>query len=73
MLKSICAYISDYTGPNQHIICTNEGNGIGIPIGYHLATGHFPFVYMQNSVLGNAINPLLSLADKEVYSITINI
>ena len=26
-------------------------------------------VYLQNSGLGNTINPLLSLSDKEVYSI----
>jgi len=71
MLKSFCAYISDYTELNQHIICAKEGNAIGMAIGYHLATGHSPFVYMQNSVLGNAINPLLSLDDKEVYSIPI--
>jgi phosphonopyruvate decarboxylase len=39
--------------------------------GNFLATGRLPLVYMQNSGLGNAINPLLSLIDNEVYSIPI--
>lgn len=34
-----------------------------------MATGKVPLVYMQNSGLGNATNPLLSLADPEVYRI----
>lgn len=38
-------------------------------VGYHLATNKIPVVYMQNSGIGNSINPLLSLVDKEVYNI----
>jgi len=71
LLKHICAYITDNTKANQHITCANEGNSIGVAIGYHLASGKIPLVYMQNSGLGNAINPLLSLADKDVYSIPV--
>jgi phosphonopyruvate decarboxylase len=37
--------------------------------GYHVATGRHAAVYMQNSGLGNAVNPLLSLADADVYRI----
>jgi len=37
--------------------------------GYHLATGKLALVYMQNSGLGNSVNPLLSLCDPQVYSI----
>ncbi len=69
LLKYICAYISDNTGSDNHIIAANEGNAIAIAMGYHMATQKIPMVYMQNSGLGNTINPLLSLADKEVYSI----
>ena len=53
----------------RHIISANEGNSVGLATGYHLATGKYPLVYMQNSGLGNTVNPLLSLADKDVYSI----
>lgn len=35
--------------------------------GYYLATGNIPVVYMQNSGMGNAANPLISLMDREVY------
>ncbi|MDR0406642.1 MAG: hypothetical protein LBH38_00945 [Holosporales bacterium] len=54
---------------DKHIIAANEGNAIGIAIGYFLANNKPAVVYMQNSGLGNAINPLTSLADKEIYSI----
>jgi phosphonopyruvate decarboxylase len=69
LLKNICFYISDNTLPESHIIAANEGNALAIGIGYHLSTGRVPLIYMQNSGLGNAINPLLSLADSDVYSV----
>ena len=69
LLKSFCGYVADHSPSNSHIISSNEGAAVGIGIGYHLATGNIPMVYMQNSGLGNAINPLISLADQEVYSI----
>ena len=67
LLKNICAYITDHTGKGEHIIAANEGAAVGIAAGYYLATGKIPLVYMQNSGLGNAINPLLSLVDEKVY------
>tara|TARA_B100000795_G_C22759546_1_gene422977 strand:+ start:386 stop:1519 length:1134 start_codon:yes stop_codon:yes gene_type:complete len=69
LLKDICAFITDNTSSENHIISANEGNAISIGIGHHLATNKIPLIYMQNSGLGNAINPLLSLADSDVYSI----
>lgn len=69
LLKNICAYISDNTDKNNHVIAANEGNALALGIGYHLVSGKLPFVYMQNSGLGNIVNPLLSLADPDVYSI----
>jgi len=69
LLKDFCAYVSDHASKQDHIITANEGGAIALAAGYFLATGNIPLVYMQNSGLGNAINPLLSLADKEVYSI----
>lgn len=69
LLKSICAYISDNVPSERHIIAANEGASVGMALGYHLATGKLPLVYLQNSGLGNLINPLLSLADRDVYSV----
>lgn len=53
----------------QHLIAANEGNAVAIGIGHYLASGKSPVIYMQNSGLGNAINPLASLTHKNVYSI----
>ena len=55
----------------KHLICPNEGNAIATAIGYHAATKKISVVYMQNSGIGNAINPLISLAHKKVWSIPI--
>jgi phosphonopyruvate decarboxylase len=67
LLKDFCAYITDHSDNANHIIAVNEGAAVGLACGYHLATGKIPLVYMQNSGIGNAVNPLLSLADNEVY------
>jgi len=69
LLKNICAYITANSPKNKHIITANEGAAVALGAGYHLATGRIPLIYMQNSGIGNAVNPLMSLADKEVYSI----
>ena len=53
----------------QNIITTNEGSAIGVSIGQYLKTKKLNVTYMQNSGLGNAINPLISIADKNIYSI----
>ncbi|MEO8209167.1 MAG: phosphonopyruvate decarboxylase, partial [bacterium] len=69
LLKDFCAYVTDNSSKQDHIINSNEGASIALASGYYIATGKPSLVYMQNSGLGNAVNPLLSLADKEVYSI----
>ena len=69
LLKFFNSYILDNVDQNQHIITANEGNAIALSSGYYLATKKIGLVYMQNSGLGNAINPLVSLSDKEVYGI----
>jgi phosphonopyruvate decarboxylase len=69
LLKQLCHCIDDNVSHDKHIIAANEGNAIALATGYHLGTDKLAAVYMQNSGLGNAINPLLSLADPDVYSI----
>lgn len=68
LLKSFCAYITDNCGAN-HVIAANEGGAVGLAAGHYLAMGKPALVYMQNSGQGNAVNPLASLADPDVYSI----
>jgi phosphonopyruvate decarboxylase len=69
LLKNICACIKMSSDESNNIIAANEGNAIGIASGYHISTGKFGVVYMQNSGQGNAVNPLLSLVDEDVYRI----
>lgn len=69
LLKNICAYISDNTVPGEHLITANEGSAVALAVGRYIATGKLSLVYMQNSGFGNAVNPLLSLADAKVYGI----
>ncbi len=69
LLKSLCSCIRANSPIQNNIIAANEGNAIGIASGYHVSTGKFGVVYMQNSGLGNTVNPLLSLADEDVYRI----
>ncbi|MBC7827327.1 MAG: phosphonopyruvate decarboxylase [Chitinophagaceae bacterium] len=69
LLKSLLLYFHKNINPSNHIITANEGLAIALASGYHISTGKIPVVYMQNSGLGNAINPLTSLASAEVYAI----
>jgi phosphonopyruvate decarboxylase len=69
LLANFCAYVDEHGGKQQHLITANEGNAIALAMGYHMATSRLAVVYMQNSGLGNAINPLTSLADAEVYRV----
>ena len=69
-LKALCNYLFDKYGVNNkhHIIAANEGNSVALAAGYHLSTGKVPVVYMQNSGEGNAINPITSLINDNVYA-----
>ena len=69
LLKDFCAYVTEHVPENQHVIAANEGGAVALAAGHYLATGRFGLVYMQNSGQGNAVNPLTSLADPDVYSI----
>ena len=69
LLKEFCLCMDSQVSKDKHIIAANEGNAVSIAAGYYLATKKMPLVYMQNSGLGNAVNPLLSLCDSDVYSI----
>lgn len=70
-LKALCNYLMSVYGIDSahHIIAANEGNCTALAAGYHLATGKFPVVYLQNSGEGNIINPVASLLNEKVYAI----
>lgn len=71
LLAPFCAHVEELgrEGVIRHVITANEGNAVAVAMGYHLATGAVPLVYMQNSGLGNAVNPLASLAHADVYRV----
>lgn len=58
-----------YGVSKEHIIAPNEGTCVALAAGYHLATGKVPVVYLQNSGIGNIINPVASLLNDKVYGI----
>lgn len=68
-LQQFCDYISKNDIFENHIVTENEGASVGVAIGEYLATGSPACVYMQNSGLGNVVNPITSLANPDVYGI----
>ncbi|NQT21930.1 MAG: phosphonopyruvate decarboxylase, partial [Candidatus Omnitrophica bacterium] len=69
ILKEWINYVVDNEDKIVHRIAANEGAAIGHVVGYYLSTDKVGVVYMQNSGLGNAVNPLTSLADSDVFGI----
>lgn len=69
LLNDFCLYLVKNVPNGRHVMAANEGNAIAIAAGHYLATGNIPLVYMQNSGIGNATNPLLSLTHGCVYGI----
>ena len=69
LMSSFSAVLDEKKFPGKHIITACEGGAVSAAMGYHLATGKYGLVYMQNSGLGNALNPLVSLAHREIYGV----
>lgn len=67
-LKELCYYLTQNESDN-HLICANEGNAVAVAAGEYLSTGKVPVVYLQNSGLGNIVNPVASLLNNKVYGI----
>lgn len=71
LMKNFLLYLDGQSNRVIHVPAANEGGAIGLAAGHYLSTRKCPLVYMQNSGMGNALNPLVSLADREVYSIPV--
>lgn len=67
-LNGFCNYALENCG-SRNIIAANEGNAVGIAAGHYFASKELSLVYMQNSGMGNAVNPLASLVDQNVYGV----
>lgn len=70
-LKGLCDTLYDLYGVHgqRHLVAANEGGAVGLAAGHYLATGHPALVYLQNSGLGNIVNPVCSLLHEKVYGI----
>ena len=66
LMKDFCKCLDD---KKNHIAAVNEGSAIGLGVGYYLASKKIPLIYFQNSGLGNAINPIVSLVHKKIFKI----
>jgi phosphonopyruvate decarboxylase len=69
LMKSFLGCIQENSAPGQHVITANEGLAVGLATGFYFSTEKLPLVYLQNSGLGNIINPITSLADKAMYAV----
>ena len=71
LLKGLCNELFDRFGTDgdTHVVAHNEGGAIALCAGHYLSCGKPALCYMQNSGLGNAVNPLASLMDPKVYGI----
>jgi phosphonopyruvate decarboxylase len=68
-LKEFCDYINSEETGFIHYTAPNEGSAVGIATGIYLSTRKPACVYMQNSGIGNTINPVTSIANAEVYNV----
>ena len=71
-LKQFCDAVQLDKGKRvRHYVTANEGAAVGLATGEYLIAKRPCLVYLQNSGLGNIINPLASIANQEVYGIPI--
>lgn len=69
-LKYFCNYLNNQEKHNiKHLVTANEGAAVGIAAGVYLSTGKPACIYMQNSGIGNTVNPIVSLLNEKVYAI----
>ncbi|KAH9898825.1 putative phosphonopyruvate decarboxylase [Xylariomycetidae sp. FL2044] len=67
--KGLLSYLYATKHTPEHIVTASEGAAVALAAGYYLSTQKLAVAYMQNSGLANALNPLQSLAAKEVFGI----
>lgn len=68
-MEGFCSYLENENQGIKHIVAPNEGSAVAIASGAYMSSGKVSVVYMQNSGLGNSINPLVSLASRNVHGI----
>lgn len=69
VLKPLCDYLNLHESSEHHMVPVNEGAAVALAAGYYLGSEQISCVYMQNSGMGNALNPIASLIHQKVYDI----
>lgn len=67
--KSWMSFLEEDHPGFTNVPTVNECEATAVCAGYHLATGKFPVLYMQNSGFGKTVNPLTSLLGPDIYKI----
>ena len=70
LLRALCDELLERYGlGGSFVVAADEGGAAALAAGHFLATGKPAVVYMQNSGIGNAVNPICSLLNEQVYAI----
>jgi len=67
ILAPLISYIITNPAEMKYFNPTNEAHALGLAAGFYLGSKKLPVVFMQNSGLGNIVNPLTSL--NQIYHI----
>jgi phosphonopyruvate decarboxylase len=69
-LKALCDTLyREFSLGDRHVVAANEGAAVGLAAGHYIASGKPALVYLQNSGIGNILNPVASLLNEKVYGI----
>lgn len=68
-LQAFCDDLNLHVGEKHHFVTVNEGAAVALGAGCYISNGKPVCVYMQNSGIGNAINPIVSLINEHGYDI----
>ena len=53
----------------KNTVAANEGIAVSLGVGHYLATREVPCIYLQNSGIGNATDPITNLCEQNIYNI----
>tara|TARA_B000000532_G_scaffold238700_1_gene227417 strand:- start:46 stop:1137 length:1092 start_codon:yes stop_codon:yes gene_type:complete len=72
LMSSLSKYLSlNDNNKINHKIMHNEGGAVGVAVGKYISNKEISAVYLQNSGIGNIVNPIASLTNKYVFSIPV--
>lgn len=69
ILAPLISYVLDNPREMEYFNPANEAHALGVATGFYLGSGRIPIVFLQNSGLGNIVNPLTSL--NQIYKVPV--